>query len=375
MIIRVICDEKKHRTSLMKPTFMIHFRHLTATITSIVLLLITASLLTGCNDKAEPPVAKRAVWLHPGMFSAGYDTAVIQMKELFSAYKKAGINNLFCYNTLKGENGFNWDYLKALTDEGHAHDIMIHPVFCPGYPVRIEGEIAQHPDWLVVNIDGSTGNSLNPALPEVRSYWLRRMAEAMKYDIDGIHLDYARFAIDQKYSYDSITCNDFKRIYGSSPKDVANDCGSMIWCEWIKWNAARMTDLVHAAGDLIRASGKYLELGVDVFPDYETAQVLVGQDWDEWASEGMVSFICPMLYTNDTVLFRKYLKRAKETAGAGCQVWPGIGLRTSHNIITPELMAREVAIAEGEGAEGVAFFSGYSLTRELLELLDKSGKK
>ncbi len=354
---------------------MIHFRRLTTAATSIILLLITASLLSGCMDKAEPSAEKRAVWLHPGLFSASYDTAVIQMKELFSSYKEAGINNLFCYNTLKGENGFSWDYLKTLINEGHANGIMIHPVFCPGYPVRFEGEIAQHPEWLVVNIDGTTGNSLNPALPEVRSYWLRRMAEAMKYDIDGIHLDYARFAIDQKYSYDSVTCNEFKRIYGSTPLDVAHDCGSMIWCEWIKWNAARMTDLVNATGDLIGASGKDLKLGADVFPDYETAQVLIGQEWDEWASEGMVDFICPMLYTNDTVLFRRYLKRAKGIAGISCEVWPGIGLRTSHNIITPELMVREVAIAKEEGAEGVAFFSGYSLSRKLLELSGDSVKK
>ena len=354
---------------------MIYFRRLVAAAASIFLLLLTIALLTGCKDQPEPPAEKRAVWLHPGLFSASYDTAVSQMKELFSAYKDAGINNLFCYNTLNGENGFAWDYLKALTSEGHAHGIMIHPVFCPGYPVRIEGEIAEHPEWLVVNIDGTAGNNLNPALPEVRSYWLRRMAEATKYDIDGIHLDYARFAIDQKYSYDSITCSDFKRLYGSSPIDVAHDCGSMIWCEWIKWNAARMTELVHDIGDLISASGKDLELGVDVFPDYETAKVLIGQEWDEWASEGMVDFICPMLYTNDTTLFRRYLNRAKETAGAGCQVWPGIGLRTSHNFITPELMVSQVAIAKEEGAEGVAFFSGYSLNKELLKLLGEEKKK
>jgi len=119
----------------------------------------------------------------------------------------------------------------------------------------------------------------------------------------------------------------------------------------------------------VNASGKDLKLGVDVFPDYETAQVLVGQEWDEWASEGAVDLICPMLYTNDTALFRKYIRRASETAGAGCQVWPGIGLRTSHNTITADLMVRELAIAEEEGAEGVALFSGYSLNKELMERL------
>lgn len=353
----------------MKPKEIIDSKYFKAKPTLLLSILFTVMLISGCNDETKTSVDNRAVWLHPGMFSTSHDTAIAQMKELFSAYKDAGINNLFCYNTLRGENGFKWDYLEALISEGHTNGIMIHPIFCPGYPVRVEGEIAEHPEWLVINVDGTTGNNLNPALPAVRSYWLRRVAEAMRYDIDGIHLDYARFAIDQKYSYDSVTCSEFKRIYGSSPGDVAHDCGSMIWCEWIKWNAASMTKLVHAVSDLVNASGKDLKLGVDVFPDYETAQVLVGQEWDEWASEGAVDLICPMLYTNDTALFRKYIRRASETAGAGCQVWPGIGLRTSHNTITADLMVRELAIAEEEGAEGVALFSGYSLNKELMERL------
>jgi uncharacterized lipoprotein YddW (UPF0748 family) len=338
-------------------------------------VIIAWAILPQCkSEKPEIPEV-RAVWIHPGLFSAAEDTALVQMRELFDSYRKAGINNLFCYNAMADENDFRWDYLRALISEGHKRNIKIHPIICPGYPVHVEGELAEHPEWLVVNIDGTSGSNLNPALPEVRSYWLRRVAEAAKYEIDGIHLDYARFAADQKYSYDSITCNDFKRVYGSSPADVAHDCGSIIWCEWIKWNTACMTDLIRAVSNLIRTSGKDLVLGLDVFPDYETAQVLIGQDWDEWASEGIVDFICPMLYTNDTALFRRYLKRAREVAGVKCQVWPGIGLRTSHNIITPDLLVREVTIAEEEGAEGVAFFSGFSLNKEMMKLLDERLKK
>lgn len=106
---------------------------------------------------------------------------------------------------------------------------------------------------------------------------------------------------------------------------------------------------------------------MDVFPDYETAQVMIGQEWDEWASGGIVDLICPMLYTNDTTLFREYLGRAVNISGEKCMVCAGIGLRTLHNSITPELMKTEMEIARDEGAEGVALFSGYSLTREMME--------
>ncbi|MFZ2340757.1 MAG: family 10 glycosylhydrolase [Bacteroidales bacterium] len=344
------------------------FKHGKTTITIFMTIIVTV-LLSGCHSKEADRAENRAVWLHPGIFSADADTALRQMTDLFDSYRDAGINNLFCYNSLKDENAFQWDYLQALIDEGHARGIKIHPIICPGYPVRIEGEIAEHPEWMVVKIDSTTGNQLNPALPAVHDYWLRRVSEAMKYDIDGIHLDYARFAIDQKYSYDTVTTGEFSRIYGSSPIDVAHDCGSMIWCEWIKWNGAQMTKLIVEINDLIASSEKDLLLGVDVFPDYETAQVMIGQEWDEWASEGNVDFICPMLYTNDTALFREYIGRAVDVAGGRCQVWAGVGLRTSHNIITPDLMISEMEISREVGAQGVAFFSGYSLSKELRERL------
>lgn len=202
------------------------------------------SIFPGCRSSETANSEMRAVWLHPGVFNTDRDTALQEMKELFDSYKEAGINNLFCYNSLKDENGFQWDYLQTLIDESHKRGIMIHPMICPGYPVRKEGEIAEHPEWLVVNIDSTTSNQLNPALPEVRDYWLRRVSEVMQYEIDGIHLDYARFAIDHKYSYDSVTTGEFKKVYGSSPIDVSHNCGSMIWCEWIKWNGAQMTKLV-----------------------------------------------------------------------------------------------------------------------------------
>jgi len=335
----------------------------------VLAAIVSAVLMAGCSQAVSDTTENRAVWLHPGMFSSDRDTALMKMKELFSSYREAGINNLFCYFTMKEENGFSWDYLQALIDEGHEQDIKIHPMILPGYPVREVEEVLQHPEWLVVNIEGDTNNYLNPALPEVHDYWLRRVSEAMKYDIDGIHIDYARYAIDQKFSYDSTTISLFRDLHGQSPLDGENNCGSILWCEWIGWNASRMTDLVAKISDLVRSSGRDLAVGVDVFPDNETAQVMIGQDWDEWAAEGRIDLICPMLYTNDTALYRRYLIRALEAAEGRCQVWAGTGLRTSHNVITPEILKAQIAIARQAGAEGIAFFSGYSFTREMSEQL------
>jgi uncharacterized lipoprotein YddW (UPF0748 family) len=319
----------------------------------------------------EPAAGRefRAVWLHSGLFDKKADIARGQMIKLFDSYQDIGINNLFCYYTLKDENGFDWDYLQALIDEGHQRGIKIHPIFCPGHEVSLTGELKDHPGWLIQDKDGKPYPGLNLTLPEVRNYWMRRISQVLKYDIDGIHLDYIRFPVNQRYSYDSITCAAFKKEYGYSPKEVSQDDGSMIWSEWINWNARQITVFVKETRELIRKSGKKVVLGADVFPNPETARVLISQDWASWADANLLDFICPMFYTNNLALFREYTARAVRIAGKGYEVYPGIGVVTSHNKITKDLLIKEVQIAREEGAGGIVFFSGNSFNQEMRDTL------
>jgi uncharacterized lipoprotein YddW (UPF0748 family) len=324
-------------------------------------------IVSGCKTGIAPEQEVRGLWLHPGVFSREEPAAKARMDTLFDAYRDIGINNLFCYNTLPDEHGMGWDYLQALIDHAHPKGIKIHPIFYPGYDVNLERAMQEHPTWLIRNLDGSYYPAYNMALPEVRQYWLDRISHAFRYDIDGIHLDYMRFPITQRYSYDSTTCALFKRESGFSPLEVSKDCGSMIWCEWIKWNSDQVTELLKEIRTLVRQNQNDMLLGVDVFPDRETANVLIAQDWGRWTREGLVDFICPMHYTNNLELFREYTAAAVAIAGNNCRVYSGIGVHSSHNTITAELLIREIEIAREEGAQGVVFFSGYSLQQHLMD--------
>jgi uncharacterized lipoprotein YddW (UPF0748 family) len=113
-------------------------------------------------------------------------------------------------------------------------------------------------------------------------------------------------------------------------------------------------------------------LGVDVFPDLETSKVLIGQDWGDWAEKGLVDFICPMLYTNNLVLFKEYIQRAIKISGNRCAVYPGIGVFTAHNKITKDLITREVVISRSLGTSGMVFFSGNSFNKEMRDTLKSS---
>jgi uncharacterized lipoprotein YddW (UPF0748 family) len=335
----------------------------------LVYLILFLIISSGCIKKQETRHEFRGVWLHPGLFSLNQARAVLQIDSLFSLYHDIGINNLFCYNAAPGENRFEWDYLAVLITEGHKKGIKIHPIFYPGYNVNLEKELADHPAWLIRDMDGKFQPNFNLANPEVRKYWVDKISASLKYDIDGIHLDYIRFPITQVYSYDSTTCEAFKKEYRYSPVEVSHDCGSIIWCEWIKWNAKQVTQLVKEIRQAINESGKQVVLGVDVFPDYETSNVLIAQDWKRWAETGLVDFICPMLYTNNLDLFKEYLKNALNLADGKCRVYPGIGIYTAHNKITKELIVKEVIITREEKTNGIVFFSGNSFNKEMQDTL------
>jgi uncharacterized lipoprotein YddW (UPF0748 family) len=335
-------------------------------------LTLILVFLASCTKKPETQPEFRGVWLHPGLFSLNQTRAVVQMDSLFSLYHDIGINNLFCYNAAPGENRFEWDYLDVLIREGHKKGIKIHPIFYPGYNINLEKELVDHPAWLIRNMDGKYQPNFNLANPEVRKYWVDKISAALKYNIDGIHLDYIRFPTTQVYSYDSVTCEAFKKEFQFSPAEVSHDCGSIIWCEWIKWNAKQVTRLVKEIRQAINESGKQLVLGVDVFPDSETSNVLIAQDWGRWAAAGLVDFICPMLYTNNLDLFKEYLRNALNLADAKCGVYPGIGVYTAHNKITKELIVKEVIITREEKTNGMVFFSGNSFNKEMQDTLKAS---
>lgn len=73
----------------------------------------------------------------------------------------------------------------------------------------------EHPGWLIRKRDGEVYPAYNMALPEVRAYWVSVISKALEYDIAGIHLDYIRYPVNQMYSYDSITCDNFSKSMDS----------------------------------------------------------------------------------------------------------------------------------------------------------------
>jgi len=357
------------------------------------------------------------VWMHPGMFGPKQDEAVSKMKIVLDDYVKAGINTLIMlvkdtsgyvyYQSDLGvkDPAYDWDFFGTFLSEARQRNMTVHPWFCVFPEGALAGQVREHPEWLIVGPGREMVRTVNPALSEVRAYEISLMTELVKkYGVDWVHLDYIRFPCEPSepyFSHDAKTQKLFKEETGIDFNSLkARDSGNPYWNVWLEWNRQQVTRFVKELKAELAATGRQIKISAAVFPDADNARVLIGQDWARWAELGLIDMLCPMLYTNDTVLFDR-LTRQAVAAGAGAEpgvkavpqagpgapavkdsktkgqakllrkimVCPGIGIGTSHNQSTPDLMMEEIRLAQAAGADGVIFFSGGSLTAFFLDRL------
>ena len=354
-------------------------------------IIITSSLLLilfFSTYAQEQSGEVRGIWLHPSYFGADQKTAVPKIQSTLDGYVQAGINTVMVlvkstsgalyYKSQIGsvDTAWNWDFFGRFLQEAQKRHIVVHPWFCVFTEGGRLGQVKQHPEWLIRSKEGTLVGVVNPALPQVREYELALMKELVsQYPVDWIHLDYIRYPCDPAevyFSFDEQTRGSFKEFSGVDPLAIkAMDSGNIMWNEWIEWNASHVTAFVRELKEALGSSGRPIKISAAVFPNAENARVLIAQNWAEWAKEGLIDMLCPMLYTNDDDFFRKYTERAVGIARAHSKVCVGIGIGTAHNQNTPAGMSRQIKISRDLASDGFVFFSSSSLTHEFLEELGK----
>jgi uncharacterized lipoprotein YddW (UPF0748 family) len=348
-------------------------------------------------EGAWPSLDVRGVWMHPRFFGTEREPALAKIRETLDRYAAAGINALFMlvkdtsgHVYFRGGSGvpdpaYTWDFFGAFLDEARARRMTVHPWFCVFPEGGLLGEVRAHPEWLISGRGGELVRTVNPALPEVRAYEIGLMAElAARYPVDWIHLDYIRFPCEPEepyFSYDARTRELCRAETGVDPLALkARDTGNPLWNVWLEWNRDRVTAFVSELRAALKSGGRAVRISAAVFPEPANAAVLIGQDWERWAADGLIDMLCPMLYTNDTALFDKLGRRSAAAVRAGRRdgrvlVCPGIGIGTSHNQATPEIMLEEIGLSRALGADGVVFFSTSSLTDPFLKALEDARRR
>jgi uncharacterized lipoprotein YddW (UPF0748 family) len=209
--------------------------------------------------------------------------------------------------------------------------INVMPGWSGAIPPPIQNQLYRtHPEWFLRDADGQRQALtdfyviLNPAYPEVRDHITAVAREIVtNYNVDGLHLDYVRYAWDgtpkgkQRFPRDQRTLAIFRSEMGMHPDDDPD--------AWDEWRADQITRLVEQIRTMTRKERPGLTLTAAVVRDPQRAYHQYLQDGTTWLIRDLVDALMPMAYTTDTARFVAHIQTYRQRA-AGGRIIPGIGL-------------------------------------------------
>lgn len=332
--------------------------------------------------------------------ASGFNTLLVQVRARGDAYYKSRIEPRA--EALAGQPS-TFDPLQLTLAEARRVGLSVHAWISVNLvssavelPASRAHVVYRHPEWLMVPrsvaadmraIDPRApaylsklaralreesadveGVFLSPADPAVADYLAQVVGDLVtRYDVDGVHLDYARYP-NEDFDYSrralSLFAADIDRTIGAPEARrlrarVATD--PLVYAEkfperWREFRRARLTTLVLRLRTAVRAHRPNAVLSAAVVPDPEEASTRRLQDWRRWAATGAIDVVCPMAYAPDASTFTTQLEAA--TQGAGVQrLWAGIGAYR----LSPAETIESIRVARRLGAAGVVLFSYDSL--------------
>jgi uncharacterized lipoprotein YddW (UPF0748 family) len=235
----------------------------------------------------------------------------------------------------------------------------------PSNPAYV-GKIAR---WTRGQLDSVEGLYASPLQPDAAAYTEHVVADlARRYDLDGVHLDYARYP-NQQFDYSRFAIAEFRaeirpRVAADVRRELDAEEAADLFAypdrfpaEWAAFRRARLTSLVARIRQAVRAARPNAIVTSAVFPDPQDAFDERLQDWRGWLGSHLVDAVAPMAYTQEPARFAEQIAAARDVAG-GHAVWAGIG---SYRL-TPEQTVENIQVARRLGTAGFVLFSYDSLT-------------
>ncbi|MCA9257104.1 MAG: family 10 glycosylhydrolase, partial [Phycisphaerales bacterium] len=200
--------------------------------------------------------------------------------------------------------------------------------------------------------------SINPCLPEVRSYLADLFGDiAARYDIDGLHMDYIRFPrepvvageVVPDYPRDDRTLARYAAETKRAPEDDAD--------AWSAWRAEQVNQLVADIHSMLRRKRPRAALTAAVASDPDRATKNYFQDARTWMDRGVIDGVILMNYTDDPEVFANRIKPWKSRASDIPIVpgfWFGRHSGKSHEEAA-ERVRRQIEIADEQTGNFCAF--------------------
>lgn len=386
-------------------------------------LLVALALLYGAWMAQAPIVADRpaaaaeirALWVtrssltSPASIAAvvrnarehGFTTLLVQVRGRADAYYTSSIEPR---PADLARQPASFDPLATVLAEARANGIRVHAwvvvnlvssaVELPAAPDHL---VYRHPEWLMVPRpiaqEVARLDAANPAYVGKIARWTRGESEAVeglyttplqrdaaahiervvadlarRYELDGVHLDYARYP-NQQFDYSRFAIAEFRAdlrprlsVEARRAADVEEATDLFAYpdrfpAEWKAFRRTRLTALVARLRTAVHSSRPAALFTAAVVPDQQDAFDERMQDWRGWLGARVVDAVVPMAYTQESARFAEQIAAARDIAG-GRVVWAGIG---SYRL-TPAQTIENIHAARKLGAAGFVLFSYDSLT-------------
>lgn len=292
------------------------------------------------------------------------------------------------------------DVLAYSCNRGHELDLKIHAWinvnYCapgPGLPSSANHVAREHPEWIAKGRDGrsmtlytkaefrrldSEGLYLSPDEAGVSEYFAGVVNEILrKYPVDGIHLDFIRFA-NYRFGYNGELAESYLDRYHIDPsvfayeelnapsnatQDMATLWRKIMQLRWLTMRADAISGLVGSirSAQIRTRPGAVLTAAV-WFPATH-AYGYVGQDWMRWLDEDLVDTVIPMAYSKQDKPIAAFMPRVKRYVEDG-RIVMGLGSWR----LDAESTTGKIALVEEQQGGWVLFdYGGVARSEEYLE--------
>lgn len=212
---------------------------------------------------------------------------------------------------------------------------------------------------------------LDPSHPHVRQHLLEIVKEMAAYDVDGIHLDFMRFA-ELPQSTGLAIRKRFEAIYGKQsnwPNCVTDAKGSQRE-NFARWRASTITDALQSICLWLRKNQPEKHLSVAAYGDYPKCVNTVGQNWRIWLRLNLVDSLLPMNYTEDENSLRDWLNTQTLEPRYAKKIICGIGVTANESRLSPIDVLNQIDISRRAKCGGFVLFDlDETLRRDVLPVL------
>lgn len=380
----------------------VNYRFAKLVLIGVMIIVIAGSLRADASEEARPEV--RALWVDA--FRDGIKTPE-QIDRLIQNSLNANINTLIVQVRRRGDAYYNnsleprtedpdllpgFDALQYLIDKAHANNLEVHAwlntlVACkngglpkdPNHVWNLHGPKAKGRDnWVsyyrTLNKNGKGwSDQLNPSFyldpghPDLLDYTVDVHLHVVKnYDIDGIHLDYSRYA-GMAWGYNPTSVARYNARYGTTGMPEPDDPR---WADWRREQTAALVRKIYLKAIALKPKLKVSSAvvtwgdGPITTSDWEKTRAYtdVFQDWRSWLEEGIIDLVMPMNYFSEwnpeqQYWYDKWIEWEKNHQ-YGRRIVIGPGVFTQYIEQSLEQIRRAKApSALGNYGAGVALFS------------------